>query len=214
MADKFLVQACFEMESVFDRLYEKSFVIKSIQDITKDSTVIFWGGEDICTSFYNAQPAATWTVATHEPSIRDQVERVIYEAAIAAGSKIIGICRGAQLVCALHGGSLLQHVNGHANNRGHIIHTNEEKMQFSNSYHHQMMNPFKLDHELVAWTHPRKDDFVIDAAGNKAVPFEKEPEVVWFPKIKALCIQGHPEYVDEKHSFAKYAAGLVEKYHG
>ena len=50
-----------------------------------------------------------------------------------------------------------------------------------------------------------------------------EPEIVWYPKTKGLCIQGHPEYmkpttyfangdVDQENSFVAYSRYLIRKY--
>ena len=39
-----------------------------------------------------------------------------------------------------------------------------------------------------------------------------EPEVVWFPKIKALAIQGHPEWAHPRSKYVEYVNRLVEDY--
>ena len=45
----------------------------------------------------------------------------------------------------------------------------------------------------------------------KAQP-DLDVEIMWYPKHRSLCIQGHPEYVPGSH-FADYCLRLVSKFY-
>jgi hypothetical protein len=93
----------------------------------------------------------------------------------------VGICRGAQLINALNGGSMIQHVDGHVHGT-HKLFTRTGDVQLTSSVHHQMMIPCK-EAELVAW-----------AEGVTFKDKRPEPEVLWLKHDRSLLFQGHPEF--------------------
>jgi hypothetical protein len=98
-------------------------------------------------------------------------------------------------------------VSGHGGD--HPITTDTGRVLVTSSVHHQMMYPWKVDHHLIAWAStPRSRDYVGVDAGLITV----EPEIVHFPKIKALAIQGHPEFMNPKDEFVVYCLDLVRQY--
>ena len=215
-----IASVIYPNEQPFTELFTHSITTMNSKDLNMDvNALIIWGGEDISPSIYNQAPASRYTRATNHLSQRDIIEIRLAKKAISLGIPIIGICRGAQLMCALAGGSLIQHVSGHGLYLGHSIVTSDDKQLLTNSVHHQMMNPFKVDqHELLAWCPKRLSKFYIGNLGNDIgdeITFDenwKESEIVWFPTVKALCIQGHPEYTDATPQFVNYTKELVEKY--
>lgn len=69
--------------------------------------VILTGGDDVDPSLYGAEPHAR----TQAPNTRrDRFETALYRHASAAGVPILAICRGAQIVNTVHGGTLHQHL--------------------------------------------------------------------------------------------------------
>lgn len=174
-----------------------------------NSVLLLWGGADIAPSYYK-QRANNFTSAWDSPSPRDRREQRLIEKALAMKMPIIGICRGAQFLCALAGGKLIQHVNGHGNN--HYIRTHMGELVYSNSTHHQMMIPNKAG-RILAWSDtPQSDIYVGEDDYFLPQNPEKEVEVVYWPKWKALGIQGHPEYMDKDSDFVKYCQSLVQEY--
>ncbi len=146
-----------------------------------------------------------------KPSKRDQWEAILGQTAIQLGIPIVGVCRGAQLGCALAGGILVQDVSGHGGD--HLIRTNDDQVLVTSSLHHQMLYPWEVDHELIAWADPelsRRYEGLSDLEEEMRDP--REPEIVWFPKIKCLAIQGHPEFMDPKCKFNQYVKTLIDKY--
>ncbi len=151
-------------------------------------TVVIWGGADISPSLYNEPPIIGSGPA--EPSKRDIIEWETVREAVARKILVIGVCRGAQLLCAYAGGSLVQDVGGHHSD--HFVETYTGSFLKVSSSHHQMMYPFNVEHEMLAWC-PKPLSDTYSSGVVKAMP-KVEPEVVWFPKIKGLAIQCHPEW--------------------
>lgn len=181
---------CFEQ--VFgDELELKPFT--EPERIKDCDAIIVWGGADISPTIYNEEVGAH-THASAELSTRDKIEVAIMQQAIDAGVPIIGICRGAQLACALAGGKLIQHVNHHHGD--HKILTMSGHSLTTSSVHHQMMAPDGTPFETIA----------VDAR-NKS-----DPEILYFPKIKALAIQGHPEFMSNDSEFVHYCMELTKQY--
>ena len=182
------------------------------QDISKHGftgvdAVIFWGGTDISPSYYK-EPPHLRTQQTDVPSSRDIFEWKAMNYCKANNIPMIGICRGAQLMCVFAGGKLIQHVNGH--HSPHIIQTSTNELFTATSDHHQMMYPFDVDHELLAFA-SRKMSSVYEDGWNSSIKDmidKPEPEVVFFPKIQGLAIQGHPEWACVGR-FADYCNELV-----
>jgi len=182
---------------------------EDIQD--KDSMLILWGGTDINPKLYGHEESKyTYAGAPR----RDLVEWKLLHKAVALGIPIIGICRGAQMLCAAAGGFLLQDVPNHAG-YGHMVTTKDNTEFYTNTIHHQMMCGLeKTDHELVAWTTPKDP--------NKHYTYQKdqryilpegfvEPEFVFFKKIKGYAIQWHPEAMDLDSPATKYIHEYLEK---
>lgn len=197
----------------FDQVYERGMLVspKDIQDGAPIDALVIWGGEDISPSLYN-DAVADMCYAGPKPSSGDILEVSSCKAAIARGIPLIGICRGAQLVCAVAGGRLIQHVDNHG--MSHNIITNDGRTLRTSSVHHQMMYPFDVDHEMIAWTDGKRSKrYIIGNNESDPTMVDKvEPEIVYFPKIKALAIQGHPEFMDDKDPFVQYCMELTRKY--
>ncbi|MEE6266771.1 gamma-glutamyl-gamma-aminobutyrate hydrolase family protein [Streptomyces noursei] len=73
--------------------------------------LVIAGGADIAPARYGAQPHPR----TGPPALdRDAWELALIEAALAARVPLLGICRGLQLLNVALGGTLVQHLDGHA----------------------------------------------------------------------------------------------------
>lgn len=197
--------------------------MESAMSLTSKVVLIIWGGSDLSPSIYGQKPNK-WTGAGEKLSDRDRSEWTMAMKAIELGIPTIGICRGAQLMCCLSGGSLIQHVNGHAGGYHKIV-TDAGEQYNCPSLHHQMMFPWltpdgkEIAHDMLAWTEKPLSDCYLgepegdDPNGRSIILPGHEPEVVWFPVTKSLCIQSHPEFIhDMKHPFIKYCLALVKQY--
>lgn len=194
----------------FDQVYQRARRIRSMDDVAGCDAVVIWGGEDISPSIYG-EKASKYTWAENEPSYRDVIEMDLFKTAYNLGIPIIGVCRGAQLACAMSGGKLVQHVDNHG--RSHEITTDKGEKLITSSVHHQMMYPFTTEHKLIAWSSEKRSKQYQGGEGPiEDMNNQVEPEIVYFPKTRALAIQGHPEFMDEQDEFVKYCNDLVREY--
>lgn len=170
----------------------------------EDAALVIWGGADIEPSFYGHEKARrTWT----SPQ-RDRLEWDLLHRAVEMKMPIIGVCRGAQMLCAAAGGWLFQHVDNHAGSR-HNVKTSGGEVFAVNSIHHQMMAGLEeVDHELLCWAEkPLSQQYVYKRDELFQIPDydnRKEPEYVYFPKLKGHAIQWHPEALSEHSEANKF----------
>lgn len=196
----------------FKGLFSKWINLATAESFSNIDAVILWGGADISPSLYAEEPFHN--SGPQRPSPRDVFEWGLIREAEAKGIPVIGICRGAQLMCAYVGGKLVQDVNNH--NRGHSIITNTEERFFVTSCHHQMMYPFDVEHELIAWSEKHQatrynpPDRLYCQEMEKHI--HKEPEIVFFPEIKGYGIQCHPEWHTEDDPFNEWVMkNIIDK---
>lgn len=191
----------------FDGL--ESCLVYNIKDA---DLLVLPGGGDVSPELYGEEPHRR----TYGSPKRDISECIDAEIAIKNGIPIIGICRGAQLLCVLSGGKLVQDIN-HPGKHDMIWKDLNTKQFVSdrpmriNSIHHQLQYPYNLkdsDYEVYGFSQEISDEYEIGVGSNsivnKSLILEKgEPEIVYYPKIKGLGIQFHPEMM---------AAGQVVNY--
>jgi putative glutamine amidotransferase len=147
---------------------------------------------------------------------RDALEAAAWDAAATRGLPVLGICRGIQAMNVFSGGTLLQHVDGHAgapfrhgepdrhplrlvpgSRLAGILGAADELRV--NTYHHQAIRPIDLAPDLVAaaWADSR--------AGPLAEGVEGSGER-WL-----VGVQCHPERTDSTPAvFARLFAAFVE----
>lgn len=155
--------------------------------------VVFTGGEDVSPELYAHDPHPT----THCNPARDAFEVGEWRKAMDLKKPMVGICRGAQFLCVMAGGKLIQHQP--SDQFLHRINTFDERSIQVTSCHHQAQFPWDLaddDYRVLGWTvgmHPfhegeQRKEMVIGR-----VPNNIEVEDCHYPHIRALCIQSHPE---------------------
>lgn len=177
-------------------------------NIEDADVVVFGGGKDIDPGWYNEKPGRR----TDRPSERDRQEKKDFEKVQELrknGKSIIsvGVCRGAQLACALSGGELIQDVGNHGG-YGHSISTFDKKEFKVNSIHHQMLYPYKMnraDYKILAWSTKNISSHYLNGWDKpKWLPNGfKEVEVAYFTKTHFLAIQSHPEMMLGNASYAE-----------
>ncbi|MFF3486727.1 gamma-glutamyl-gamma-aminobutyrate hydrolase family protein [Streptomyces sp. NPDC002701] len=77
--------------------------------------LVIAGGPDVDPSRYGAERDPR---CGPEARARDSWELALIEAAMASGTPLLGICRGMQLLNVALGGTLVQHIDGHAETVG------------------------------------------------------------------------------------------------
>lgn len=158
------------------------------------------GGTDIDPTIYGEER----NQFTSAPDVtRDAFEQAAFDDAVADGKVVVGICRGAQLICALSGGSIYQHIGG-AHQGNHKAVTIDGREMIVTSSHHQMMNPAPLkDNYLPLMTCGNLCSTYQDGFGEVDPP-TVDYEVIYFPKTNAIGHQPHPEWMDDNAEYHKY----------
>ena len=210
-----IYSALFNEFYPFDLMFDEVKLIKVTQpsELSSDgkpSILVIWGGEDIHPDWYGRPNIASHV--TVFPSRRDVLEANLFKQAVALGIPIIGVCRGAQLGCALSGGILIQDVTGHVTD--HQITDHWGDTYFTSSLHHQMMFPWHVTHDLIAWSTPRRSKRYVGLSVEESTELNNrcEPEVVWFPSTKCLAVQGHPEYENPESQLNVHVKKYIEHY--
>lgn len=154
--------------------------------------VVFLGGTDVNPALYGEKPVEE---VSYWDTNRDTREQAIYEYCVKNRIAMFGICRGAQFLHVMNGGTLWQHVDGHATGN-HIIYDVEEDVTvLSSSTHHQMMK-YNDEMTLLACTEDPVSSFVkneeeiLDTEDSCLI----EVEACFYDLTKCLCVQGHPEF--------------------
>ena len=210
--------------SVWTTFYERNDW-KVVDEIEDCDFICLTGGADINPALYGQVPHKT----TRWYEGRDAYEVEAYRTARRLGKMVLGICRGAQLMNALEGGDMYQHVNHH---HGHhkVYDFDTKEYKTVNSIHHQMMIPAK-NAEVVAIARGQSDQRELmgeGVDGNLVVRADlgvhDDPEVLVFfveEEIPAgggsfdriyfgLGFQGHPEYGHPETT--AYFFELIERY--
>ncbi len=178
--------------------------------------VLFTGGEDVHPDLYG-EPMGNHTFSNFK---RDVYESVEFQKAQDFGKHIIGICRGSQFVCVKSGGRLVQHQDN-----PHYIHPikvgNGKKEILITSTHHQAQYPYDMPHgecKVIGWTEGISP-FHLNGFNEpicKESELFREVEIAFYPKTKALGIQGHPEMMWSRRDSYKetfdYLHELLDKH--
>lgn len=176
------------------------------------SIVLFTGGEDVLPELYGKKKHPY----TSFNRMRDADEVAEYQAAREMDKPLLGICRGAQFLCAMAGGILVQHME---HPYLHNVTTNDGRKVRVTSSHHQRQCIQGLDSDtaqLIAWAE-HLSPYAHGENENDRLDEEQEAEIVFYPKIKALGIQSHPEWAypcdDEwQFTYIAYCRELLNKY--
>lgn len=167
---------------------------KQLVDRIEDcDLIVLTGGQDIAPSLYNESPGR-YTYFTPQ---RDEYEILAYNKAKELGKKIFGTCRGLQLITALNGGKLIQHISHPGR---HYMITEDGNQVTINSLHHQMCYPFNLpkDKYRVLGYSPNISSIYLNGNDEKVDLPENfvEPEMIIFGKNE-MGVQYHPEMMAE-----------------
>lgn len=209
MTKKVVYSAVYGDGYPFESLAKKVETATYPEDLVEqDSVLVVWGGADINPALYNhPQSKTTWPGGR-----RDMIEWNLMLRAKELNIPIIGICRGAQMLCALSGGFLIQDTTNHGH--GHTITTVEGKTLHVNSLHHQMMAGYEqVGHKLLAWSTENLSNYYVYKDDQKYVPPAdwKEPEFIHFTDTKGFAIQWHPEMMGRKEPATQYVMEYIKE---
>jgi gamma-glutamyl-gamma-aminobutyrate hydrolase PuuD len=171
-----------------------------VEDYEEADIVVFTGGEDVTPQVYGDKKHPT-TGCNFD---RDLEEASVFNTVSDRQLKV-GICRGAQFLCVMNGGTLYQDVDRHAIYNTHTLTYVDAKGQESfhqvTSTHHQMQNPYipqgDVDLTFELWGFAERctyrDQGLVE---RKPLNANAHPdvEIVWWPETNSLGFQPHPEY--------------------
>jgi gamma-glutamyl-gamma-aminobutyrate hydrolase PuuD len=178
---------------------------KFIKDPKQFRLVVLTGGEDINPGLYGQR---TIEEVKNVNIIRDSREVYLATLAIANRIPIVGICRGAQLLNVMGGGSLIQHCDNH--NYWHKMTVVGGKSITVSSTHHQMMVP-PPNARMLGWS-TKRESTIYKTSKRRTNKPTMETEVVFLPKIFALAVQYHPEYMKDSSGGSKFFHWAIQKY--
>lgn len=174
-----------------------------IDNMENADIVVFTGGEDVSPELYGEEPHPM----TFNDPHRDRKEVAEWRKAMEMKIPMVGICRGAQFLCVMAGGKLVQHQE---NPRSmHMMETYDGHQILVTSTHHQAQYPWGLgedDFRVLGWTSELSS---YHEGENKrelvhgVVKGNIEVEVCHYPHIRALGIQPHPEIQYLRGSWTK-----------
>lgn len=181
------------------------------RNIKEADLVQFTGGEDVSPCLYGEE---------RHPYTGDSIERDLYEAGYFAfarrmGIPMAGICRGGQFLNVMSGGSMYQHVEGHATGARHELEDFETgKIISVSSTHHQMMRLGVGGESLAVARLGGTKEYMSDGKIEYAKPGESDQEAIYYGQPRTLCFQPHPEFFGPGDECFEYYFDLIERVHG
>ena len=208
-----------EWDELFGRKFNQP--LSRTPRILDADIVVFTGGEDVSPALYGER-------ADHRSQFspgRDINDIIAYHFSGRAKLRV-GVCRGAQFLNVMSGGKLWQHIDGdHGTDHkivryrpGNWMDPTDETSDGGEEYivtstHHQMMRPGPDALTIGVAVKPDWSSFSLckrkHADGMSLIVPEsgaydetqEDVEVLWYPKTRSLCVQGHPEYDDASDEF-------------
>lgn len=173
--------------------------------IEKADIVVFGGGADIDPALYGEtiNKAARTSINPRE----DKRDKEAYDKVKSHQLKV-GICRGGQYLNVMSGGKMYQNVNGHASN--HVMYDALFRTTFMVTSHHHQQMIAGPEGEVIGYTEKIGSNFY-DQNGEVAGP-SVEPEIIYYPNTKSLCVQSHPEWANITSSEFKHFKKLMQEF--
>ena len=179
----------------------KKYFFKQVKNVIEADILLLTGGEDVHYSFYANSDSEEFE-GNHYNIERDMREILMYQTALSNNKKILGICRGAQLICTQTGGTLVQDMNHPSKHR--IVDVLGNVVGVTSSHHQMAMPPSNAN--ILGFTRLTGSSF----HGKGYKNLEIDVENVWYPEENALGIQSHPEW--QEKSERAYFIALIESF--
>lgn len=181
---------------------------KMVQYHSDADLLIFPGGGDVNPKLYG-EPVGKHTWFSEHT---DKNQIAVYKANVGK-RKLFGICRGLQLLHVMAGGKLVQDIS----HGQHGLITYDGQRLHSNSLHHQQVMFAGMkegeDYVLLAWSTERSPYHMNGKGEDYNFPADyRDPEVVYYPKIGAMGMQGHPEMMSPNSETVAWLNKQVRKY--
>lgn len=167
-----------------------TFEFRPAKDVTSADMILYTGGSDINPALYGENKLDCTWVDTNQ----DKEDGLVYHEGKKLGKFQVGICRGAQLLNVLNGGSMWQDVNNHGGREHLVQDVLTKKTYLVSSLHHQgiILNPQKS--QLLAFC--EESTRKISAKGawrEESGRPSTDVEAFYYPETRSLGVQWHPE---------------------
>lgn len=188
------------------------FYDSSCTDVAFNDYLLLGGGTDISPNIYGQED---FGFCQRPDTYRDKHNIAAINKYVEMGKPIFGICRGFQLLDAVFGGQLIQHTVGHSSLVPVEVLTEVDGNHatgFDNcrSCHHQVVDSDHTKGKMIGWS-----DYYYKAYFGLSDEDTREryivPQVIYWPKKKALAVQFHPEWHHEDHKMNVYLRGLIKE---
>lgn len=171
--------------------------------------ICFTGGSDVNPLLYRTKkhPATLYNTQRDEDCVKLANLAEDYQI------PMVGICRGAQFLNCYNGGTMWQHVQGHAMRGTHEAIDIQTGETFDvTSTHHQMMCPSDEAQVILIGNLPVEIRREYDSPQNiNYLPESPDIEAVYYEYTNSFCYQPHPEYVNGSHKCQEYFFQKVEE---
>ncbi len=168
--------------------------------------ILFTGGEDVNPAFYGHTSPERLCGYN---SKRDIEEKKVFDLALANNIPMTGICRGAQFLNAMSGGTMMHHITNHGG-KNHYITTKSNTEMHVTSTHHQMC-VVSDDGFVVGYA---KNNMSEVYCGDKDLRIDyvgPEVEAIYYPKTKVFAVQYHPEYMPvDSDGYTWFQEGVLD----
>lgn len=167
----------------------KDYNFRPADSIATADMILYTGGADVNPFLYGERKLD----CTYADTRQDRADGDAYLEGKKHGILHVGICRGAQILNVLNGGTMWQDVSNHAG-QPHLVEDVISKKTFLvSSMHHQgiILNPKA---KLLAFC--EEADRKISATGGWSAKSGKpsiDVEAFWYPETRSLGVQWHPE---------------------
>lgn len=168
-----------------------------VHDYNNSDLVVLTGGVDINPHLYGQIPLeTTWQSNLY----RDREEQEIFKKCIQDKKPIVGICRGAQFLNVMNGGTLEQHVPEHQ--QAHNILYSDDWDTILSQKGDQGSELTKVLYALAGHHQCMRDCKRAKIIG--ASEFDNNPEIVFWPETRCLGHQPHPEWMPSHSVYRHY----------
>lgn len=172
------------------------------EEVAEADLVCFGGGADVSPEFYGHVNHASYT-----DTARDLWESELFDLCLRMGKPMLGICRGAQFLNVMNGGTMIQDVKGHGFTH-YVVSPDGHRFRVT-STHHQMMVPGKEGSVLLLGEGDlHKGEIVYD---GERPDLPGDVEAVYYPRTLCLGVQGHPEYDDATDEFCEWVWTTIKE---
>ena len=177
----------------------------TLTEVAELDGIVLTGGDDVDPALYGAQRGARTQVPNTR---RDAFEASLYRHARTAKVPVFAICRGAQIVNTVHGGTLHQHLPDVPEYGAHEAEKKDEFAEVTVQTAPDTAVSALIGSETTVWCHHHQ---AIDSLGEGLVVSARSAdgciEALETPDQTMLAVQWHPEETLED---LRLFVGLVE----